>query len=65
MVIEVFPNMVEKIKEICVIPTLASCITCTCSFDLWMELHQHFMGTLSCDNWDFEAYNTISTIMAN
>jgi hypothetical protein len=37
MVIEMLPNMVDKAKEICVIPTLVSCITCTCSFDLWMS----------------------------
>jgi len=37
MEIEVLPNMVEKTKEICVIPTFTSCIICTCSFDLWMS----------------------------
>jgi hypothetical protein len=37
MVIEVLPDMVEKTKEICVIPTLASYSICTCSFDLSMS----------------------------
>jgi hypothetical protein len=41
MVIEVLPDMVEKMKEICVIPTLASYNTCTCSFDLSMS-HVNF-----------------------
>jgi hypothetical protein len=41
MAIEMFPNVVDKTKENCVIPTLASCITCTCSFDLWMS-HVNF-----------------------
>ncbi len=36
MVIEMFPNMVEKTKENFVIPTFASCINYTCSFDIWM-----------------------------
>ncbi len=33
--IEVLPNMIEKIKKKFVIPNLASCITYTCSFDIW------------------------------
>jgi hypothetical protein len=48
MVIEVLPNMVDKTKEIFVIPTLAFCINCTCSFDLWM----------SCANFDIFAIVT-------
>jgi hypothetical protein len=36
MVSKVLLNMMDKTKEICVIPTLASCIICKCSFDLWM-----------------------------
>jgi hypothetical protein len=57
MVTKLLPDIVEKTKGIGVISTFASC-----SFDLWMfcagfdtfaiicELHQHFMGALSCDN---------------
>jgi hypothetical protein len=37
MVIEMFLDMVDKTMEICVIPTLASCIIYTSSFDLWMS----------------------------
>jgi hypothetical protein len=50
MVIEMLPNMVEKAKEICVIPTLASCIICTCSFDLWM-FHAGFDTFVSVVNF--------------
>jgi hypothetical protein len=69
--------MVEKTKEICVISTFASCITCTCSFDLWMShvsfdtfaIIMSFINT----SWGpchvtigiFEVHNTIGTIMAN
>jgi hypothetical protein len=36
MVIEVLPNMIEKTKEKCVIPTFAFYITYICLFDIWM-----------------------------
>jgi hypothetical protein len=41
MVIEVLLDMVEKTKEICVIPTLASYSIYTCSFDHSMS-HVNF-----------------------
>jgi hypothetical protein len=36
MVTKVLLNTMDKTKEICVIPTLASDIIYTSSFDLWM-----------------------------
>jgi len=36
MVIEMFPNMVDKTKEKYVILSIVFCVTCTCSFDFWM-----------------------------
>jgi hypothetical protein len=41
IVIKVFPNILEKTKERCVSPTFTSCVTYTCSFDLWMS-YVHF-----------------------
>jgi len=38
MMIKMLFNMVDKTNKIYVIPTLASCIRCTCSFNLWMSL---------------------------
>jgi len=69
--------MVDKTQEICVIPTLASYITYTCSFDLWM-FHMSFdtfVIILSFINTSrepchvtigiFEVHNTTSVPMAN
>ncbi len=76
MEIEVLPNMVEKTKEICVIPTLTSCIICTCSFDLWMS-HVSFdiviVVSFINTSWKpyhvtigiFEVHNIASATMAN
>ncbi len=69
--------MVEKFGENCVIPTLASCITCTCSFDLWMSRSgfDTFVIVVSFINTSqepchvtvgiFEAHNITSAAMAN
>jgi hypothetical protein len=72
MVIKMLLDMVEKTKEICVIPTLAFC-----SFDLWMfcvgfdtfAIIMSFINT----SWEpchvtirvFEVHNTTSVAMAN
>jgi hypothetical protein len=33
------PNdMLKEVKDKCAIPTLTSCVTCTCSFNFWMFL---------------------------
>jgi len=76
-VIEVLPDMVAKTKEKYVILAFQSCVTCTCSFDLWMSHASHdqfamvisFMDSL----WQpihviigiFEIRNTSSETMAN
>jgi hypothetical protein len=69
--------MVDKTQEICVIPTFASCITCTCSFDLWM-FHMNFdtfviIVSFINASWEpchviigiFEVHYTTGVAMAN
>ncbi len=65
------------IREKYVLHTLASCITCTTSFDLWMSHVRHdiFVMVVSFlnDSWEpshvtmgiFEVRNITSAIMAN
>jgi hypothetical protein len=77
MVTKVLLNMMDNTKEICVIPTLASCIICTCSFDLWMSYvgFDTFVIVVSFINalWEqfhvtigiFEVHNIASVTMAN
>jgi hypothetical protein len=38
---EILPNLVEKMKEIYVLPKLINCISTTPSFDLWMSKGVH------------------------
>jgi hypothetical protein len=77
MVIKVFPNIMEKTKKRCVSPTFISCVTYTCSFDLWMS-YVHFDTFVMVMNffnpsWDpthvtigiIERGNTIGATMAN
>jgi hypothetical protein len=71
------PNVVEITMETYVLPTLASCITCTTSFDLWMSHagHDTFAIIVSFlnDSWEpnhvtmgiFEVQNTTCATMAN
>jgi hypothetical protein len=77
MVTKMLLDMVEKTMELCVIPTLASCIIYACSFDLWMScvsfntfvIVVSFINTLwepyHVTIWIFEVHNTISVTMAN
>jgi hypothetical protein len=77
MVTKMLLDMVEKTKQICVIPTLASCIIYTCSFDLWMSCASintfvivvNFINTLwepyYVTIWIFEVHNITSVAMAN
>jgi hypothetical protein len=77
MVTKVLFNMVEKIGENCVMLTLASCITCTCSFDLWMSYASFdtFAIVVSFINalWEpchvtigiFEVHNTTNATMVD
>jgi hypothetical protein len=77
LVTNVLPNIVEKTREKCVLPSLASYITCTSSFDLWMSRggHDIFTMVVSFINkfWEpthvimkfFEVHNTTCAIMAN
>jgi hypothetical protein len=76
MVTKVLLDMVEKTKETCVIPTLASYIIYTCSFDLWMFRvdFDTFAIVVSSINtsWEpchvvgiFKVQNTASVAIAN
>jgi hypothetical protein len=77
MVTKMFFNMVDKTNEIYVIPTLAHCITCTCSFSLWMFCvgFDTFVTVVNFINvsWEpchvtikvFWGYNIISVAIAN
>jgi len=72
----VISNIVEKIKEICVLPSFVSCIICP-SFNLWMFHGEHdaFAMVVNFINnlWEcahvpmgsFEVHNTTSVVMAN
>jgi hypothetical protein len=76
-VIEMLPNMVAKTKEKYVTLAFQSCVTCTCSFDLWMShaSHDQFAMAISFVDslWQpihviieiFEISNTSSEAMAN
>ncbi len=51
---EISPNLVEKMKQICVLPKLIDCIFATLSFDLWMSKGAHdifalVIKKLGCD----------------
>jgi hypothetical protein len=71
------PNIVEKTKERYVLLPLASCVTCTTSFDLWMFRggHDTFSMVVSFINnlWKhtyvtvgiFEMHNIADVAMAN
>jgi hypothetical protein len=77
MVIKMLLDMVEKTRDICVIPTLTSCIICTCSFDLWMFCvdFDTFIIVVSFINisWEpyhvtigiFKVHNTIGVTITN
>jgi hypothetical protein len=77
MVSEMLLDMVEKTREICVIPTLVSCIIYTYSFELWVSCASFntfvivvsFINTLwepyHVTIWIFEVHNTTSVAMAN
>ncbi len=77
MVIEVLLDMVEKTKEICVIPTFTSYNICTCSFDLLMfcvnfdtfAIIVSFINISQEPSYDtigiFEIYNIIGVTMTN
>jgi hypothetical protein len=34
---EILPNLVEKTKQVCVLPKLIGCISTMTSFDLWVS----------------------------
>jgi hypothetical protein len=77
MLTKVLLNMVEKTKDNCVIPTVASCVTCTRSFNLWKfcACFDTFDIVVSFINisWEpchviigiFEAHNIVGATMAN
>jgi hypothetical protein len=77
LVNEMLPNVVEITMENYVLHALASCITCTTSFDLWMSHtgHDTFAIIVSFlnDSWEpnhvtmgiFEVQNTTCVTMAN
>jgi hypothetical protein len=72
------PNdMLEEVKDKRAIPTFASCVTCTCSFNLWMFLvdFDTFVMVVKFINtsWEpthvtigiFEIHNIVGVAMAN
>jgi hypothetical protein len=74
---EILPNLVEKTKQIYVLPKLTNCISAIASFDLWMSKGAHdifsfVINFLGCD-WQpkhitiglFEAIEITEQALAN
>ncbi len=47
---EILPNLVEKTKQVYVLPKLIDCIYATTSFDLWMSKGAHDIFALVIKN---------------
>jgi hypothetical protein len=74
---EILPNLVEKTKQIYVLPKLTNCIFATTTFDLWMLKGAHDIFTFVINflgfDWQlkkvtiglFEAIETIGHTLAN
>ncbi len=49
---EILPNLVEKMKQVYVLPKLANCIFATTSFDLWISKGVHDIFVFVINFWD-------------